>query len=137
MIEYIEKCTRVVWYIEKALWGDDVHSNPCFATAVLALSLLMGAMLGTTGWVLELLPFLAGLDMLPSLGVLVILSGFVVCESVCVANGFEVIVLRTLLVLFLAFAAFFVAYKVAGAALLLAVAWLFLLLVDLLYHLFK
>lgn len=137
MVKDIKKYTRAVWYIEKALWGDDVHSNPCFATAVLALSLLMGAMLGTTGWVLELFPFLAGLDMLSSVGVLVILSGFVVCESVCVANSFEVIVLRTLLVLFLAFAAFFVAYKLARTALLVAVAWLFLLLVDLLYHLFK
>lgn len=125
---------RCVWFLEKRLWGDSVQGNPCFSSLVMALSLFLGALLGAKGFLHEIVPAYAALNGVAIAGLLVILLGFLLFESICVARGVEVIMPRMLLLQLLAVLMAVVGYFVGLTTLFIAVVWLLLLLADILCH---
>lgn len=120
-----------IWWIEKKLWGDALHCNRFFASLLSALSLLIGASLAERELLQGVDSAFAALNGVSLVGLLVLMVGFVLCESFCAGNRLEVVALRALMVSFLLVAMSVAGYLLGVIALAVAAIWLLMLLVEL------
>ena len=122
----------ILWLnvLEKRLWGRALNANPYFASLVVALSMFAGAALCDREMLQAIVPSFAALNGTALAGLLVMLYGFVLCESICACRSLDVMILRTLLVLLLSVLAAAVGYLIGLPLLLFSVAWIVALVAD-------
>ena len=120
----------VLWLnmVENRLWGDALQGNAYFASLLLALSLFAGAALGERSMLVELDSSFMALNGVTLVGLRVILSGFLLCESVCVGKSLDVIIIRTIAVQLASALAAVLGYLLGWPLLLLSIAWILALL---------
>lgn len=127
----------ILWLnvLEKRLWGRALNANPYFASLVVALSMFAGAALCYREMLQAIVPSFAALNGTALAGLLVMLCGFVLCESICVCRNLDVIILRALMVQCLSVFAAVVGYLLGVSLLLLSIAWILALIADIFFTL--
>ena len=123
----------VLWLdmAEKRLWGNALQGNVYFASLVVAISMFAGAALCERDMLMSLASSFAALNGVALAGMLVMLFGFILCESVCVGKAIDIIIIRTLAVLLVSVLAAVLGYLLGWPLLLLSMVWISSLLVYL------
>ena len=123
--------SRVLWFnlLERKLWGDSLQGNVYFASLVVSLSMLAGAALCERSMLMEVIPAFVALNGVALAGLLVMLFGFILCESVCVGKGVDIIIIRTLSVQLVSVIAAVLGYLLGWPLLLFSIVWLLSILV--------
>ncbi len=121
----------VLWLnvLERRLWGDALQGNPYFASLVLTLAMFGGAALCERGLLMGLIPAFVGVNGVAIAGLLVILSGFLLCESIFVGKGIDVVIIRTLALMMLSAFVAVAGYLLGWPLLLFSIVWLLSILV--------
>ena len=123
--------SRVLWFnlLERKLWGDSLQGNVYFASLVVSLSMLAGAALCERSMLMEVSPAFVALNGVALAGLLVMLFGFILCESVWVGKGVDIIIIRTLSVQLVSVIAAVLGYLLGWPLLLFSIVWLLSILV--------
>ncbi|MBQ5888539.1 MAG: hypothetical protein IIW77_04615 [Bacteroidaceae bacterium] len=121
----------VLWLndVERRLWGDTLRGNAYFASLVMALSMFAGAALCERDMLARIAGSFVALNGVAAAGLLVMLFGFLLCESICVGRAVDIIIIRTLSLQLLSVLAAVLGYLLGWPLLLLSVMWLLAILV--------
>ena len=121
----------VLWLndAEKRFCGVSLQGNTYFASLVVALSMFAGAALCERNLLMEVYSSFVALNGVALAGLLVMLFGFVLCESICVGKAVDVIIIRTLAVQLISVVAAVLGYLLGLPLLLLSTIWLLAILV--------
>lgn len=121
----------VLWLYEaeRRLWGDTLQGNAYFASLVVVLSMFAGAALCERDMLVQVASLFVAMNGVALAGLMVVLSGFILCESICVGKAVDVIIIRTLAVQLISVVAAVLGYLLGWPLLLLSVMWLLAILV--------
>lgn len=121
----------VLWLsnAERRMWGTSLHSNAYFASLVVALSMFAGAALCERGLLMDVHSSFVALNGVALAGLLVMLFGFLLCESVCGGKAVDVIIIRTLAVQLLSALATVLGYLLGLPLLLLSMVWVLAIII--------
>lgn len=116
----------VLWLdmVERRWWGDALRGNVYFASFVIALSMFAGAALRERDMLVWVNSSFGVMNGLALAGLLVVVSGFLMCESICVGKSIDVIIIRTLAMLLLSALVAVLGYLLGWLLLLLSIAWM-------------
>ena len=116
----------VLWLdmVERRWWGDALRGNAYFASFVIALSMFAGAALRERDMLVWVNSSFGVMNGLALAGLLVVMSGFLMCESICVGKSIDVIIIRTLAMLLLSALVAVLGYLLGWLLLLLSIAWM-------------
>lgn len=131
MILYMRRWVLWLDMAEKRLWGNALQGNVYFASLVVAISMFAGATLCERDMLMSLASSFAALNGVALAGMLVMLFGFILCESVCVGKAIDIIIIRTLAVLLVSVLAAVLGYLLGWLTLLFSMVWIISLLVYL------
>ena len=127
----------VLWLnvAERRLWGDALQGNVYFASFVIALSMFAGAALCERDMLAGMNSLFEALNGVALAGLLVVMSGFLMCESICVGERVDVAIIRTFAMVLLSSLVAVLGYLLGWPLLLLSTAWMlalwFFLFLDL------
>lgn len=100
------------WFrlLENRLWKNRIQSNRYFASAAIAFAFACGASLGIMPCLNTVSDGIIEGNIVSVTALIVYLAAILVCESICAARSFSVAVLRSLLAVSMAFAAYVSGY---------------------------
>jgi hypothetical protein len=121
----------VLWLYEaeRRLCGDTLQGNAYFASLVVVLSMFAGAALCERDMLVQVASLFVAINGVALAGLMVVLSGFILCESICVGRCLDIIIIRSLAVMSVSVLAALLGYLLGWPLLLLSVMWLLAILV--------
>jgi hypothetical protein len=101
-------------YVDDRLWGGETDCNRYLSSLMLLFALLSGAVLGSLPLSVDIIPFLADVNIVSVTALMVYVAGITVCESICMAHNATVALLRSILLVVSVFVLYGAGYAVSS-----------------------
>ena len=114
------------WNWEKSIWGDKIETNRYFATLSIMFVAVMGVFCGSGDTLRSWFDWDTAISNLVACGMLIFIWGLNVCESIMASMSASAMLGRSLMLLAVLVAAFFIGYVASVIVLFLVATWVVL-----------
>lgn len=130
----IESCLTWFNIVERNIWGSKIESNRFFATSALSFIFFSGAVWGSAETIQRLSGMTHSINGVSVVALWVILTGFLVCESICAANEIVTAITRSIAVVITALFMLTMGHLLSAIGIIITLAWCTLPVIVLIQH---